>query len=105
MPLFGNREAHDYADRIRERLPRRRSRRDMRDMIAFRPFALGVSADEPELVGYAWGQRAESLADENDPFEFTLLLKPGEKTVELSIEAVNAAGQPQHAAPIHLGTP
>ena len=33
--------------------------RDMRDMIALRSFALGVAADEPELVGDACGQRAK----------------------------------------------
>jgi hypothetical protein len=49
--------------------------------------------------------RTESLADEEYPFEFTMPLKPGEKTLELSIEAINAAGQQQSGPPIHLDTP
>ena len=31
----------------------------MRDVVAFRPIALGVVADEPEFVGDAGGERAE----------------------------------------------
>ena len=31
----------------------------MCDMIALRPFALGVAADEPKLIGDALGQQAE----------------------------------------------
>lgn len=49
--------------------------------------------------------RTESLADESYPFEFTLPLKPGEKTLEVSIEAMNATGQSLRAAPIYLTTP
>ena len=49
--------------------------------------------------------RTESLADENHPFEFTLPLKSGETELDLTFEAVNAAGQSLRSTPIRLTAP
>lgn len=67
LPAIGFHQSDDFADFHVGNSQRKwgivglhrstyRSPRDMRDVVALRAFALGVVADEPELVGDAAGQ-------------------------------------------------
>ena len=46
--------------------------------------------------------RTETLSDGNFPFEFSLPLHPGEKTIKLTVEAMSASGQTQRSETIQL---
>ncbi|MGV3660539.1 MAG: hypothetical protein ACO1TE_10160 [Prosthecobacter sp.] len=47
--------------------------------------------------------RSESLSDDSFPFEFSLPLRPGESSLQLSIEALSPAGEAKSSGSIHLG--
>lgn len=46
--------------------------------------------------------RSESLSDDTFPFEFSLPLRPGEDSIKLSIEALDASGQARRSQVIQL---